>query len=706
MLSHFFSQLRNKTAVAAAPFKPPQISCLRLSALLPSPPIAGGIFTEIPRLTKGRSLKVLLDAPVVSPNLGLIIPPVQGHQLLTEQIAGLLDMQAEIKSLSVRPIHIIDVPADYPYLPAVNIDFGRITTPRIHDLTEKYRGFHPVKIISIPLLTLSRIDGKAYQTKAYKHPTDIPPRERKPSGRSSEQREKIKVPFSIWDFLFPILHLPLGEGLNNAFAFPAGKMLYPFQAEGVRFLINRPSALLGDEMGLGKSIQVITAIRLLYRQGKMTSVGIVCPKAVLSDWAMKFSEWSPELRIIKVSGNRFERAAQWQTPAHVHICTYESLRNDWKIVEKLPQQRQSYSTSAHHFDLIVLDEIQKTKNPAAKLTKTVRDLQTSYRWGLSGTPLENGIQDLITICETLKPGIFIRKRILNDGYQYDVRNYTDLLNRCSTIYTEGYGYNTDIIKLLYQPIFLRRRVKDVMKEMPEKITHEVWLDLPRKQREAYTAAEQSGITELKKMGTKITLQHVLGIINKLKQICNYYGGESVKLEHLQEKLGDLTEEGNKALVFSQYPNETLRRIEPELQKFNPVIYDGSLSDARREKVVNNFQHTDDNQVMLLSLKAGNAGITLTRANYIYHFDMWWNPAVMNQAVGRVLRIGQTKTVFERFLLTKGTIEEKIYRKVQQKQVLFNEAVDDLSDESVALRNLTEDEIFGLLGLTKIKKKEN
>jgi SNF2 family DNA or RNA helicase len=242
-----------------------------------------------------------------------------------------------------------------------------------------------------------------------------------------------------------------------------------------------------------------------------------------------------------------------------------------------------------------------------------------------------------------------------------------------------------------------------MKDMPEKITHEVWLDLPKKQREAYISAEIRDIDNLEEMGERITLHHVLAVIQKLKQICNYYDGESVKLEHLLDELVDLTESGYKALVFSQYPNETLKKIQPKLWKFNPVVYEGSLSDARRTKIVRDFQETEENKVMLLSLRAGNTGITLTRANYVYHFDMWWNPATANQAVGRALRIGQKKTVFERFLLTKGTIEERIYQKVKQKQALFNDIVDDLSDENAALKNFTEDEIFGLLGLAKKKR---
>jgi HJR/Mrr/RecB family endonuclease len=197
----------------------------------------------------------------------------------------------------------------------------------------------------------------------------------------------------------------------------------------------------------------------------------------------------------------------------------------------------------------------------------------------------------------------------------------------------------------------------------------------------------------------------LALITKLKLICNYddRSKESVKLDYLKEELEELTEDGKKALIFSQFPNETLKKIEPDLHEYKPFIYDGSLSDKKRTQYVDDFQNLDENRIMMLSSKAGNAGITLTRANYVYHFDLWWNPAVAAQSLGRALRIGQKeKVVFERYLLTKGTIEERIYLKVQEKRQLFDRIVDDLSDETTIARNFTDDEIFGLLGLKNPK----
>jgi HJR/Mrr/RecB family endonuclease len=222
------------------------------------------------------------------------------------------------------------------------------------------------------------------------------------------------------------------------------------------------------------------------------------------------------------------------------------------------------------------------------------------------------------------------------------------------------------------------------------------------QRKKYDLAEKDGIIDLEERGEQLTIQHVLALITKLKQICNYdiVEKESAKLDYLMEELEELKEQGDKALVFSQYPNETLKKLLPHLSAYNPSIYDGSLSDLKRTKIVNDFQETDNSQLLLLSLKAGNAGITLTRANYVYHFDLWWNPAVTAQAVDRTHRIGQKKTVFERLLLAEDTIERRIYNILAEKKRLFNEIVDGLSDTDLVTQSLTEAEIFGLFGLKK------
>ena len=203
------------------------------------------------------------------------------------------------------------------------------------------------------------------------------------------------------------------------------------------------------------------------------------------------------------------------------------------------------------------------------------------------------------------------------------------------------------------------------------------------------------------------MPHVLALIGELKQICNLdpESGESAKLDYLLEQLEELHGSGEKSLVFSQYPKKTLTAIEPRLAKFRPQLFDGRLSDKRREQIISEFQEGDAYDVLLMSVKAGGVGLTLTRANHVFHFDLWWNPATAKQAEGRAYRIGQQKTVFVKTLYTVQTIEERIHQLLMKKQELFQTVIDDLSDTSLT-QLLTEEELFGLFDLEPLRPARN
>lgn len=524
---------------------------------------------------------------------------------------------------------------------------------------------------------------------------------------------------NIFDIIFPALYPPIIIDQSNSVSIY--KPLFAFQVDGIKFLNKSNHALLADEMGLGKSIQAIIAARLLFREGKISKACIVCPKAVLSDWENKLNNWAPELRVIKVHGEKINRDALWLSNGHIYISTYETIQRDLYStiqlqkgsilnskryqfqclnkscnknisinicdlfeITKCPFCKKSYeypkriNAPVSQFDLLIIDEIQKIKNPSAQNTKSIRKIKSLYIWALTGTPLENKLEDLITICETIKPGLFIN---------IDKQDISEVIET-------------------YKSIMLRRKKIDALKDLPPKLTKEVWLDLLPKQRKSYDLAEKKGIIALSEKGDNVTITHVFDLIIKLKQICNYdrISNQSSKLDYLLEELDELTTQGDKALVFSQYPNSTLKEIFPYLKKYNPTIYDGSLSDIKRSRIIEDFQHTDNSKLMLISLKAGNAGITLTKANYVYHFDLWWNPAVSAQAVDRTHRIGQTKTVFERFLLMENTIESRIYSILSAKKKLFNDVVDGYSDRNIVTNSLTEEEMFSLFNLKKQRKK--
>jgi len=509
-----------------------------------------------------------------------------------------------------------------------------------------------------------------------------------------KKRQDIERPSShvdLFDIIFPILQPPLGENFDSPIAFPS--LLFPFQRTGIKFLIDHERALLADEMGLGKSIQAIVAIRFLLRMGKVTNCLVLCPKSVLTDWAKKLWEWAPELRVVKIRGAKEQRQVSWNNSAHIYLTTYETLRQDLsaslrELREKEPKTLSLFNDTQEieseeavediarkQFDLIVLDEIQKTKNPGANITKASRQIDASFRWGLSGTPLENRLDDLISIFAYLKPGLL---------------HYDDALKPLK-------------VKEAIKPYFLRRRKADALPELPEKHHEEAWLELSTAQRETYDKAEKEGIVELNEKGDSVTVTHILALITKLKQICNIdpVSQESCKIEYLLEKLEEVSEQDDKALVFSQYPEKTLKVLEPKLEQFNTLIYHGSLSDSQRDQIVKRFQEEEKSKVLLMSVKAGGLGLTLTRANFVFHFDLWWNPSTATQAEDRTHRIGQEKTVFVTTLFTVDTIEEKIYNLLKRKRELFKAVIDDLSDTNLT-KILTEEELLSLFNLKKVK----
>ena len=540
--------------------------------------------------------------------------------------------------------------------------------------------------------------------------------------KEKQEREKTSIsdPF---DLIFPILQPPLGENFDSPIVFLSGMEPYPFQRTGIKFLIDHERALLGDEMGLGKSIQAIVAVRFLLRMGKITNGLILCPKSVLSDWEKKLWDWAPEVRVVKVRGSKELRQMLWNTPAHLYLTTYETLRQDLTssigeegviinsdgshiincpnegCFQKLRMDKEIFGIerqcpTCHYifsytpaediakkqFDFVILDEIQKIKNPSADITKATRQINAPRRWGLSGTPLENRLEELISIFAYLKPGLL---------------HYDD-------------GARPWKVKEVIKPYFLRRRVDALPPgELKEKVCNVRWFDLLPAQREAYDKAFYESKVYLEELGEYRTIQHVLAQITKLKQICNLdpVTKESCKLEFLLDQMEDVSEQGNKALVFSQYPEKTLKFLEPELKQFSPLVYHGSLSDSQRDDIVKKFQNEEDCKVLLMSVKAGGLGLTLHRANYVYHFDLWWNPAVASQAEGRVYRIGQKKTVFVTSLLTIETIEEDIQKKIEKKRELFKEVIDDLSDTNLS-KVLTEDELFSLFNLQKGKHSDS
>jgi len=448
-----------------------------------------------------------------------------------------------------------------------------------------------------------------------------------------------------------------------------GKTLYSYQKEGVRFLIEHPQALLADEMGLGKSIQSIVALRLLFGAVAVTNCLILCPKSVLTDWVNKFESWAPELMVTEVSGSAVQRQTAWETPSQIYLTTYDSLKEDISALSE---------TAPFEFDLVLLDEIQRIKNSSTKTYQAVNHIQSRIRWGLSGTPLENRVEEIVTIFRYLNPPLFSSSNITDSDY----------------------------VKSLIAPFTLRRTKQAVLTELPTKTQEQVLLDLTPKQRAVYNLVETHGVLEIKEKGSTATATHIMALISKLKQICNFepVSGESCKLDYIEDVLTNLNGTGEKMVLFSQYPIKTLQLIQPRLQRFNPLIYSGALSSKQRTAVIQQFEEDETVRVLLISLKAGGLGLTLTAANYVAHFDSWWNPATMSQAEDRTHRIGQKKNVTVLSLISKHTIEERIQTILEEKKILFQEVVGDISEDGFS-HHLTEEELFGLFGLQRAHSEE-
>lgn len=596
--------------------------------------------------------------------------------------AVLLDsMEIDLKLINMMQIDNLAIPEaqinEQSYLLFSEIKDSEIDRETSEKFTEYLLddSFH-VKIESFSVMLNKPLKaGKQYVED--KHKENVPPLflknddntslhvPKNDSCLSNGQRQiKNHTKTQLFDLILLILYPPLGDNFDNPLVFPPGFQLYPFQKEGVRFLVEHERALLGDEMGLGKSIQAIVALRVLFRMGKISNGIIICPKSVLTDWEKKLSDWAPELKILKIHGSQVQRHIFWKVYAHLYLTTYETIRQDMDVARK-------------NFDLVILDEIQKIKNPSAGLTKAVREIDGKIRWGLSGTPLENRLEELISIFAYIKPGLL----------RYDDAN--DPLK----------------VKKSIKPYFLRRRKNDALPKLPKKVYEEVWLDLTPSQRKAYDKAEKEGIVMLNEQGDAITVHHIWALITKLKQICNLdpVSKESCKLDFILEKLEEISEQKEKAIIFSQYPEKTLKLLEPLFKKYNPLVYHGGLSSSQRDEIIKKFQEEDENKVLLMSVKAGGLGLTLTRANYVFHFDLWWNPSVSIQAEDRTHRIGQKRTVFVKYLFTINTIEERIQNLLKKKLMLFKEVIDDLSDVKLS-KILTEEELFSLFGIKR--KRDN
>jgi hypothetical protein len=486
------------------------------------------------------------------------------------------------------------------------------------------------------------------------------PRERAPASAEPSQPPLVLR-------LASLLQPPLQNLLARQGPVEWPRELFPYQRAGIRALVERDAVLLADDMGLGKTVQAIAALRILFHTGRIDSALLVVPAGLVGHWQRALREWGPELRVSTVRGRADQRAWQWRAPVHVHLTSYEMLREDFGESLQSPPRRRVWG-------VVVLDEAQKIKNREAEITRVCKRIPRRRAWALTGTPLENSVDDLASVCEFLTPweeGVELRR--LTPG--------ADLL-------------------ALHSSMQVRRKKAEVLPDLPPKTVTEIALDLAPAQRESYLRAEREGVLWLKELGRDVRIAHVLELITRLKQICNFCPstGESAKLADVESRLETLVEEGHRALVFSQFvePPYGVRAIARRLHRFAPLIYAGDQSAGERDRVIATFKSRREHKALVLSLRAGGQGLNLQEASYVFHFDRWWNPAVERQAEDRTHRLGQTVPVTVYKYVCEGTIEERIDEVLRGKQALFDELVDDVSIDLG--RYLTSEELFGLFGL--------
>jgi SNF2 family DNA or RNA helicase len=481
--------------------------------------------------------------------------------------------------------------------------------------------------------------------------------------------------------------------------------LRPYQVRGYSWLafLRRWGfgACLADDMGLGKTIQAITLLlrtKQEHPQGEPSLV--ICPTSLVGNWQREVARFAPELRVMVHHGAGRAEGAGFMAQSRQHdlvISTYGLVRRD---IDDLIKVRWSN---------IILDEAQNIKNPLTKQARAARQLVGDYRVALTGTPVENHLTELWSILSFLNPGYLGSGDSFRRSFAVPIERYQD-------------QEAAERLRRLVRPFVLRRLKTDplVIQDLPDKFEYKVYCNLTREQATLYEAVVRDAMDELRAVdqgeagaSSSDAIKRrglVLSMLTRLKQICNHpalflgdgseTAARSGKLNRLCEMLEEVLAVGDRALIFTQFAQMGLLLQRHLRQTFGQEVYflHGGTPQKQRDRMLLSFQEQEDSPALfVLSLKAGGTGLNLMRANHVFHYDRWWNPAVENQATDRAYRIGQTRDVQVSKFVCLGTLEEKIDALIESKSALA-ESVVGPGEESVT--ELSTDELYDLLALRK------
>jgi hypothetical protein len=470
--------------------------------------------------------------------------------------------------------------------------------------------------------------------------------------------------------------------------------LRPYQQVGVQWLYLlaqlRLGACLADDMGLGKTIQILSLLLVLKNEAGDTRKPclLVAPASLLANWAAEIARFAPSLKAIVVHPSAAPAETRTMDGAN-NLADVDFVITSYGFLARAPW------LGTTPWRLVVLDEAQAIKNPAAKQTKTVKQLRADTRVALTGTPIENRLSDLWSIFDFINPGLLGSSK-----------EFSSFVKRLADRPHNPYGPLRDLVR----PYILRRLKidKNIIADLPDKTEVKTFCPLSRKQAALYQQAVNDLSDQLDDVDGIRRKGIVLAFLMRLKQICNHPSQwlgdgswaeeDSGKLARLRDITEVIAARQEKVLVFTQFRETTAPLLAFLGSVFGRagLVLHGETEVKKRKDLVRQFQEDENVPFFVLSLKAGGAGLNLTAASHVIHFDRWWNPAVENQATDRAFRIGQTKNVLVHKFICRGTVEDKIDQMIESKQQLAGDFLSGAAD--MMLTEMKDEELLKLVAL--------